>query len=244
MYITEYSALNTKEQRQLSFKRRFKQEHPEWDDSMVLLTKLVDENVRNGATVLDAGCGHGNYVIDELRKRFGRCVGIDASHEATTKNSCLDEVVIGNLEAMPFAEASFDLVVSLWVLEHVSRPDAVFQEIHRVLKPGGIFAFVTPNRASALILLRRLMPKHLAEKLVEKFHGRKEEDTFEVRYRANTKFAIRKLAAQSSFSIKTLKENFDPSYTSFGDVTYRLSSMPYSLRLPFCFPHLIGILQK
>jgi hypothetical protein len=40
-YIREYTQLSPKEQRQLSFKRQYKHTHPEWDDSMVLLTRLV-----------------------------------------------------------------------------------------------------------------------------------------------------------------------------------------------------------
>lgn len=243
-YITEYSILTRQEERQLAFKRQFKAEHPEWDDSMVLLTKLVARRVPDSAVVLDAGCGHGNYVIDELRYKFSRRVGIDVSGEATTKNRCLDEVVIGNLESLPFADASFDLVLSLWTLEHLRRPETVFREIYRVLKRGGYFGFVTPNRQSPLISLRRLVPKTTAEKLISRFYGRKEQDTFDVYYRANTRGAIQRLAAASGFTTQDIRTNFDPSYTSFGRTSYRLSRLPYRRHLSMFFPHLIGILQK
>lgn len=244
VYITEYSELTIQEQRQLAFKRRFKAEHPEWDDSMELLTKLVARRLPPNAVVLDAGCGHGNYVIDELRHKFSRRIGIDVSKEVMAKNRCLDETVVGNLELMPFADASFDRVLSLWVLEHLLRPALVFREIYRVLKPGGYFAFVTPNRQSLLVSLRRLIPKTVAEKAVARLYGRKEQDTFDVYYRANTRGAIRRLAAAAGFAVQELQTNFDPSYTSFGPMSYFLSRLPYQLRFAPFFPHLIGILEK
>jgi SAM-dependent methyltransferase len=48
-------------------------------------------------------------------------------------------------EHLPFADASFDLVVSAAVLEHVENQAAVLREIHRVLKPGGYFYVEVPN---------------------------------------------------------------------------------------------------
>ncbi len=55
-----------------------------------------------------------------------------------------DGVRCENLEALSFASAAFDLVISQDVLEHVLHPDTAFQEIYRVLKPGGIHLFTVP----------------------------------------------------------------------------------------------------
>lgn len=56
-----------------------------------------------------------------------------------------------NLEALTFPDASFDLVVSQDVMEHIFEPDAAFAEIARVLKPGGMHIFTAPlvNKARA-----------------------------------------------------------------------------------------------
>ena len=48
-YITEYSTLHPKELRQLSYKRRFKQEVPAWDDSMVLLKNELEKRLKENA---------------------------------------------------------------------------------------------------------------------------------------------------------------------------------------------------
>lgn len=48
VYIKEYTELNPQEKRQLFYKRKFKDEHQEWDDSMMLLTGLIDKHVSGG----------------------------------------------------------------------------------------------------------------------------------------------------------------------------------------------------
>lgn len=243
-YITEYSDLGPKERRQLAYKRRYKSERPDWDDSMVLLTSLVSERVTPGSSVLDAGCGHGNFVIDELRPSFSSAIGIDADPKATSKNVCLDRVLTGFLERLPFPDASFDVVTSLWVLEHVEHPETVFKEVHRVLKPGGFFAFVTPNRRSLLIRFRRLMSKRLADVLLSRFYGREDKDVFDVSYRANDVKTFHSLATSAGFGVEVLQENQDPSYTSFEPVTYAISRWVSNLDASATRPHLIGILRR
>lgn len=243
-YITEYSKLTPQEQRQLKYKRLFRKEFNNWDESMVLLTNLVNKYVADNSSVLDAGCGNGNYVIDELRSKFKLAVGIDVDKKFTSKNVCLDKVVIGNLDNLPFDNNSFDLVVSLWVLEHLQNPNVVFAEINRVLKSGGVFAFVTPSKNSFLILFRRLLNKRLNNFLVEKFFGRKETDIFSVLYRANDVGSLKGLAEKNNFSIKFLRTNFDPSYTSFNKFSYFLTKLLYRFNLGFFDLHIVGVFAK
>jgi SAM-dependent methyltransferase len=62
-----------------------------------------------------------------------------------------------NLEAQTFAEGSFDLVVSLDVMEHVNRPDEALREIARTLKPGGAYLFTAPTYKERLTTERRAL---------------------------------------------------------------------------------------
>lgn len=243
-YIKEYSDLHPKELRQLEYKRKYKSENPTWDDSMILLRDLVARQLPDRAVVLDAGCGHGNFVIDELRPKITRAIGIDVNQEVTSKNICLDEIVFGRLEKLPFADGTFDAVISLWVLEHVAEPQKVFLEIFRVLKPGGFFAFVTPNKRSWLIVLRRLMNQKIADRLVDRLYGRHEEDIFSIEYKVNSVEVIRSFANTVGLKVEQLSENPDPTYTSFGSITYYLSAL--TSRLPFSLfrVHIVGILRK
>ncbi len=103
-------------------------------------TMWVYDNVRRGSTVLDLGCGEG--VLALLKRKNVKLVGVDISAEllALARRNGYDEVHCADLTALPFSEESFDYVVSLDVLGHVSfaQKPAVLNEVKRVLKPAGV----------------------------------------------------------------------------------------------------------
>ena len=57
-------------------------------------------------------------------------------------------LLAADAESLPWPAASFDIVVADSVIEHLERPDLALAEIHRVLRPGGVFAAWSPNRLS------------------------------------------------------------------------------------------------
>lgn len=217
---------------------------PAWDDSMVALTEVFKNTVAPGSNVLDYGCGHGNFVLDELKGQFGVKTGTDVDGASVTGNISVDKTIICKDDSLPFPDETFSAVISLWVFEHVADPEKTFAEIARVLTPGGTFAFVTPNKNSFLILLRRMINKKLADKILKVVYGREEEDVFEVYYRTNSISQIKKLAKAHGFKIEMLRVNADPSYTSFNGFTYTLSRLFSALPIGLSKPHLIGVLKK
>src|SRR5262249_49231105 len=101
----------------------------------------IAARTRSGSKLLDAGAGECRF-----RPNFSHAsyVGIDfAQGDAAWDYSRLD--VVGNLEALPFCDESFDRVLSVVVLEHTSQPGRVIQEFQRVLKPGGTVHMVVPH---------------------------------------------------------------------------------------------------
>ena len=102
-----------------------------------------------GENVLDVGCGTGTLAIAiRPRVRQGEVHGIDASpemievaKEKAAKAGAEIDFQVALVEAIPFPDASFDLVTSSLMLHHL--PDDLkrkgFAEIRRVLKPGGRF---------------------------------------------------------------------------------------------------------
>ncbi|MGZ6273482.1 MAG: class I SAM-dependent methyltransferase [Candidatus Limnocylindrales bacterium] len=97
------------------------------------------------ATIVDLGCGPGDLALElSHRLRNARVVGLDlspsmmqlASRHATTDGRL--RFIVGDAEAMPFTDASVDLVVSTLSLHHWKDPAAVFGEVSRVLRPGGV----------------------------------------------------------------------------------------------------------
>jgi SAM-dependent methyltransferase len=249
-YLKIYSRLTSQELRQLEYKRKYKKINPSWDDSLIILCKLFKPHLVSKMKVLDAGCGHGNYIIDEYRSRIHQAVGVDIDRQAVRKNVCLDKVVIANLEDLPFEDEYFDVVLSLWVLEHLENPLPVLSQLYRILKKRGVFIFVTPNKTNGLILLKRLLSTFpvLSRKLFNRLYGRKKEDVFGTFYRANSKSDLRILADRAGFKIERLFYNGDPSYLAFNDLFFRfavlLDRLP--LRTPWRLskPHIIGLFSK
>ena len=102
--------------------------------------------------VLDLGCG-GGLMSEAYARRGARVTGVDPSTvslkvaRAHARESGLSiRYKRGRGEALPFPDASFDLVSCCDVLEHVDDLDAVIHQITRVLRPDGLFFFDTINR--------------------------------------------------------------------------------------------------
>jgi SAM-dependent methyltransferase len=93
------------------------------------------------ARVLDLGCGAG-HSYDRLAPRESVGVDLDAGALAGQAR----ETHVADMRALPFADASFGAVLSVQSLEHVPDGAAVLREVRRVLAPGGMAIFVTPNR--------------------------------------------------------------------------------------------------
>jgi SAM-dependent methyltransferase len=93
------------------------------------------------STVLDFGCGRGD-AVDAWREAGHEASGCDIALERSGESLCLIE----RPYRLPFGDATFDLVVSNMVLEHVQDHDAAFREIRRVLRPGGISLHLFPSR--------------------------------------------------------------------------------------------------
>ncbi|MEL7213787.1 MAG: bifunctional 2-polyprenyl-6-hydroxyphenol methylase/3-demethylubiquinol 3-O-methyltransferase UbiG [Pseudomonadota bacterium] len=105
-----------------------------------------------GKTVLDLGCA-GGFMAEALAERGAHVTGIDPAGEAIAaaqahaqKSGHDIRYDVGVGEALPYEDASFDAVVCVDVLEHVSDLQKVLHETARVLKPGGMFLFDTINR--------------------------------------------------------------------------------------------------
>ncbi|MEK7554755.1 MAG: class I SAM-dependent methyltransferase [Patescibacteria group bacterium] len=114
----------------------FEQRHNRWG---------IDTNWFKGKVCLDAGCGGGRFVIALAKLEAKRAYGIDisegaveaATERARVRNLTNTEFVRASVLQLPFPDKMFDYVVSSGVIHHTPDPKRGFDEIVRVLKPGG-----------------------------------------------------------------------------------------------------------
>jgi len=99
--------------------------------------------IAQGSLVLEIGSGPG-HVADMLSKAGASVTGVDFSPEMVeVAQNRYPNIPFKHADAedLPFEAESFDAVVANFVVHHLARPDTVFREVNRVLKPGGRFAF-------------------------------------------------------------------------------------------------------
>ncbi|MGE9807694.1 class I SAM-dependent methyltransferase [Janibacter sp. G1551] len=103
------------------------------DDTITLITR---HEALDGRTVLDVGAGQeqfGRRFVD----RGARYVAVDLERESLDPGPG-HGAVVGRGEHLPFPDASFDIVMSNNVMEHVTQPGVLGAEMLRVVKPGGL----------------------------------------------------------------------------------------------------------
>lgn len=211
-------------EKQNAYRARYAALRPGWRGSGPEFEALTRGLLTPAAHVLDLGCGRGG-VMELFWRDVRLSVGLDPDWRSLVENRAGMPLAGGLGDGLPFPARTFDLVLGLWVLEHLPRPAAVFAEASRVLRPGGHFIFLTPNALHPVIRANRLaqaLPR-LQRRLVPAVYGRAEADTFRVHYRANTPARLRALAAAGAFSIASLRAIPDPSYLAFNDTFFSLS---------------------
>ena len=118
--------------------------------TMLLVLREVLGDKLGQARALNLGCSTG--IIDEyLAGHVERMVGVDIDEPgialANSRRQAPNvEFRVEDAMALSFADASFDVVISSQVYEHVPDAQRMMDEIHRVLRPGGVCYFAATNR--------------------------------------------------------------------------------------------------
>jgi 2-polyprenyl-3-methyl-5-hydroxy-6-metoxy-1,4-benzoquinol methylase len=155
---------------------------------------------------LDAGCGWRllgetlEPLENELVSRAGFVVGVDLDLPHLRKHINISRRICSSLDALPFSDASFDLVTCNMVVEHLPAPFAIFRELSRVLAPGGTLMVHTPNTRNYLVFANIVAKKVLPQSIILKLtlDGRADDDVFPTYYRANNVRALRNLGESAN----------------------------------------------
>lgn len=111
----------------------------------------------------------GNKLISQWANRYSSSQYLEGVAEGTIHNDQRCE----NLEHLTFADDTFDIFITQDVMEHVYLPRKAFQEIMRILKPGGVHVFTAPKHKNvahsyARAIIEKNEVKHLLEPM---YHG-------------------------------------------------------------------------
>lgn len=147
--------------------------------------KAYEETARivAGKRVLDLGCNVG-YGTEVMLATAASAAGLDVSprsvEAARTRLGKAVDIRLYNGLRSDFPDQSFDAVVSLQVIEHISDYNTYFSEILRLLRPGGVALLTTPNACLRLepgmkpwyeFHVREFTPKELHDLLATRFES-------------------------------------------------------------------------
>jgi len=117
------------------------------------IDRLLDgcfKTLRDGACVLDVGCGTGEYVHRANELGFSAC-GVEpaeAMRKVAIEKNPTSTILDGVATGLPFPDKMFDLVICIEVLRYLHRTDnkEALREMHRVLKPDGMMFLTSVNK--------------------------------------------------------------------------------------------------
>jgi len=191
--------------------------------------KVMDETIAPlldpQQTLLDAGCGDTLFLLKRYGPRVAFAVGVDVV-TSSEKLAGRAVVTLGDLARLPFKDASFDLIVSRSVVEHLENPVRVFKDLARTLKPGGKLVFTTPNKYDYSSLLAWVIPYSWKDFYMRRVFGEEGYDHFPVFYRANSPRALRRVATEAGLCIERLQAlRHFPYYLLFSPALFRLGML-------------------
>ncbi len=171
----------------------------EWRKQAIDLTDYLSD----GADVLEVAPGPGYFAIEMARLDRFHVTGLDISHtfvEIATGNARQAGVNVGfqqgNVSSMPFAEGSFDLIICQAAFKNFSQPGKAIDEMHRVLRVGGIAVIQDMWKdASDTMIRAEVNPMQLSP--LNAFMTRRSLKM--LRRRAYTKEQFERLASTSAF---------------------------------------------
>jgi ubiquinone/menaquinone biosynthesis C-methylase UbiE len=112
----------------------------------IIFDEMLVEDL-TGRKLLDAGCGTG-WFSARAAQRGAVVTSMDVGERllAQVAKKCDSERVVGDVLALPFPDAHFEVVVCTEVIEHTVDPLRAIAELTRVLRPGGTLVVTVPNR--------------------------------------------------------------------------------------------------
>jgi ubiquinone/menaquinone biosynthesis C-methylase UbiE len=200
-----------------------------------LLNKFIVNSFDQCKHILDAGCGPG-ILLDFFNNFNINYIGLDLSTEMISiarkqigikPYTSTNFFLRGDIEKLPFSNDSFNIVISLGVIEYLPNDNKLLAEFYRVIKPKGFLLISVTNKYSYNLILddfiEYLRKKRLSVRLInflkQKFqYGQFKERNFSIRKHSPREF------------IHELEQH---NFTIIESVFFGLNILPYPLNLIF-----------
>jgi ubiquinone/menaquinone biosynthesis C-methylase UbiE len=184
-----------------------------------------------GKKVLDVGCWWG-WFIRYAREKGAHVVGFDC--EASRIRDAMSflqggcSLCVADALHVPFPSSTFDVAVSIHVVEHVNPERVMIKEIHRVLKPDGVLLISVPNDRSFGVLpyrpLRFLLRGKMASRLPHKLYRYVKSLCYSdlSHHREYTVQSLSRLLESNGFGVERVwRHGFDVPYPMRGRLSQR-----------------------
>jgi len=183
---------------------------------------LIAAVVTPDTALIDVGCGRMSLAEAAIHTT-SRSVGVDLRLNDLQHNTTVRQRVLANAEHLPFASASFDVLVSQWTIEHLQDPQSVFDEMSRIVRPGSSLILFTTNAHHYIPLVSRLIPDGVQRFLIQRLLQRPGHESHPTFYRANTRRVINALARTAGLQLCACIYVGNPFYLAFSPLLFRLA---------------------
>lgn len=205
------------------------------------------KNNKINPVMLDAGCGHSS-VLEDQYKKCGSVIGVDLDEEGLKRNNLIQRKIKADLTDVPLESNRVDIYSSAWVLEHIENPEPFVKEVSRLVKTGGYFVFIAPNKNSIYAFTTRLIPDRFHRIFTESLYKRGKGDTFKAYYRMNSEKKIDNFMQGAGFEKVKFIYNDDVKYFGFSKFTLFFARIWHKIIMMGIFSkfrvHIIGLYKK
>ncbi len=172
---------------------------------------FVGSFARNGDVIVDVGGGARCAFATECAG--SHIIAVDVSASELEKNrEVADRKVADVTRQIPIPDNSSDIVSSRYVLEHLRGVEHFAAEAFRVLKPGGVFITLFPNKLAPFSVINRILPVSLARRVAYALKEQASEfGIFPAYYECCTPREYRRLLESKGFTAIDIKVAYSQS---------------------------------